>query len=410
MSRVDLHLYDLTQGMARVLSPALLGKQIEGVWHTGVSVFDIEYYYGGGIVAAPSGKAITHMTFKTIHLGTTGKSKAELESFLRTIAHKYTQATYQLLRHNCNNFSDEISRFLLGSGIPKFILDLPGEVMGTPIGTMLEGFESQLRNRTAGNSPLNPFGTAGAPALEPQAAAQASNYRQIPAPKEAAASAEFLRLAVEKLGDSEISNFFGNPEWRKISPNFQIFKKVLGYPDTLQVACILRHLFLAEKIPCDFTSLQPWLFEKLENLEISDLERLMLLTACVNFLAHEGKDFPQIFEPCAHFALHALSCTHQGSRRAAGRLLFNLFRITSGDSDIFVLSLTTLLTALGEEADAGTLAELLHATGAALAASRSAGLIVSDVLGEKISENCVRQELRGDKAVKEAIAGVSSYF
>ena len=136
----------------------------------------------------------------------------------------------------------------------------------------------------------------------------------------------------------------------------------------------------------------------------------MLLTACVNFLGHEGKHFPEIFDPCAHFALHALSCTHQGSRRAAGRLLFNLFRIAPGDSDIFVLSLTTLLTALGEEADAGTLAELLHATGAALAASRSAGLIVADVLGEKFSGNCVRQELRNDKAVKEAILGVSKYF
>jgi hypothetical protein len=47
--RVKINLYDLTQGMAKVMSPMLLGKQIEGVWHTGVVVYGIEYYYGGGI-------------------------------------------------------------------------------------------------------------------------------------------------------------------------------------------------------------------------------------------------------------------------------------------------------------------------------------------------------------------------
>jgi len=34
--KVSLHLYDLSQGMARAMSAQLLGKQIDGVWHTGV--------------------------------------------------------------------------------------------------------------------------------------------------------------------------------------------------------------------------------------------------------------------------------------------------------------------------------------------------------------------------------------
>ena len=32
---VQLHLYDLTRGMAAALSPMLLGKHIAGIWHTG---------------------------------------------------------------------------------------------------------------------------------------------------------------------------------------------------------------------------------------------------------------------------------------------------------------------------------------------------------------------------------------
>ena len=402
MTRVDLHLYDLTQGLAKALSPALLGKQIDGVWHTGVVVFDIEYFFGGGIVAAPAGRAVNNLPYKTITLGNTTKTKGELEAFLRTISHKYTQATYQLLRHNCNNFSDEVARFLLNVGIPKFILDLPGEVMGTPIGNMLEGFEGNMRRQTSANSPLNPFGHGIATPAVPS--------RPLPPPKEAAASAEFLRLAVEKLGDREISDFFGNPEWRTSVPNFEIFKKVVTFSDTLQVACILRHLFLSEKITCDFPAIKPWLNNHLTDLEIPNLERLMLLTALVNFLAHEGKKFPEIFDAAGHFALFAISVPHQGSRRAAGRLLFNLFRLAPGDSDVFVLCLTTLLTVLGEEQDAGTLVELLNACGAALVASPAAGFLVVDVLGEKITEKSIRAELRGDKGVKEALAAVTSYF
>lgn len=39
MASVTLRVYDLSGGMARQLSPALLGKQIDGIWHTGVLVY-----------------------------------------------------------------------------------------------------------------------------------------------------------------------------------------------------------------------------------------------------------------------------------------------------------------------------------------------------------------------------------
>jgi hypothetical protein len=35
--------------MAKTMSPMFLGKTIEGVWHTGLVVYDKEYFYGGGI-------------------------------------------------------------------------------------------------------------------------------------------------------------------------------------------------------------------------------------------------------------------------------------------------------------------------------------------------------------------------
>lgn len=52
--KVEVFVYDLSQGMARQMSPALLGKQIDGIWHTGVQVYGTEYYFGGGICQCPA--------------------------------------------------------------------------------------------------------------------------------------------------------------------------------------------------------------------------------------------------------------------------------------------------------------------------------------------------------------------
>jgi hypothetical protein len=163
MAPVTLHLYDLSQGMARQMSMAMIGKQLDGIWHSGIVVFGVEYFYGGGICAAPAGRAIPHMSYQTIPLGETSKSQIELEGFLQTINHRFTQATYSLLRHNCNNFANEVAVFLTGKGIPDHIIRLPQEFLTSPMGAalapMIEGMEQRMRNELIGEGRgLNPFG------------------------------------------------------------------------------------------------------------------------------------------------------------------------------------------------------------------------------------------------------------
>ncbi len=39
--------------------------------------------------------------------------------------------SYNLLEHNCNNFSHDLSLLLVGKPIPSHIIDLPKEIMNT---------------------------------------------------------------------------------------------------------------------------------------------------------------------------------------------------------------------------------------------------------------------------------------
>ena len=77
------------------------------------------------------------------------------EDFLREIQPRYTVQTYNLLSHNCNNFSDEVLQFLTGSELPSSIVNLPTEVMDSPLGAMiaplLSSFEAAL-NRPGDSS------------------------------------------------------------------------------------------------------------------------------------------------------------------------------------------------------------------------------------------------------------------
>ena len=161
---VKLHLYDLSNGMARGMSMAIIGKQLDGIWHSGIVVFGVEYFFGGGICAAPAGRAIPGMPYEEITLGTTTKTQIEMEFFLQSVSHRFTQSTYSLLRHNCNNFANELSQYLLnGSGIPEHIIRLPQEFLSSPMGLtmapMIETMERNMREQMVGGGQgLNPFG------------------------------------------------------------------------------------------------------------------------------------------------------------------------------------------------------------------------------------------------------------
>ncbi|KAF9604791.1 hypothetical protein IFM89_010332 [Coptis chinensis] len=155
--KVSLNVYDLSQGLARQLSTSFLGKAIEGIWHTGVVVYGNEYYFGGGIQHAPVGTTPYGNPIRVVDLGFTHVPKELFEEYLQEISPRYTAETYSLLKHNCNNFSNEVAQFLVGTDIPDYILQLPNEVLNSPMGAlilpMIQQLETTLRSGAVPQAP-----------------------------------------------------------------------------------------------------------------------------------------------------------------------------------------------------------------------------------------------------------------
>uniref|UniRef100_A0ACD5ZD69 Uncharacterized protein n=1 Tax=Avena sativa TaxID=4498 RepID=A0ACD5ZD69_AVESA len=177
--KVSLNVYDLSNGLARQLSTSFLGKPIEAIWHTGVVVYGNEYFFGGGIQSTAAGATQYGHPVRVVDLGVTHLPREVFEDYLRDIAPRYTAETYRLMSHNCNNFSNEVAQFLVGAGIPDYILSLPNEVMSSPMGPlimpMIQNLEATLRNNTAPQTTQFVPSPASVSVTPPAAAAAVAN-------------------------------------------------------------------------------------------------------------------------------------------------------------------------------------------------------------------------------------------
>ncbi|KAJ8345726.1 hypothetical protein SKAU_G00299190 [Synaphobranchus kaupii] len=136
---VKLYIYDLSKGMARQLSPIMLGKQLDGIWHTSIVVYGEEFFFGGvGISSCQPGGTVLGEPNTVIELGSTEVTEEIFMDYLSSLGETtYRRDRYRLFEHNCNTFSNEVALFLTGRKIPSYITDLPSEVLSTPFGQVL---------------------------------------------------------------------------------------------------------------------------------------------------------------------------------------------------------------------------------------------------------------------------------
>ncbi|XP_078610962.1 uncharacterized protein LOC144881653 [Branchiostoma floridae x Branchiostoma japonicum] len=155
-SPVKLYVYDLSRGMARSMSLPLLGRQIDGIWHTAIVVFEEEFFFGGGgIESCAPGGTILGPPDSVHDLGVTQITREIFMDYLSELgSSSFSGETYHLLQHNCNNFSSEVAQFLTGNDVPANITNLPNEVLSTPFGQMIRPMIESMSVSPGGGQPV----------------------------------------------------------------------------------------------------------------------------------------------------------------------------------------------------------------------------------------------------------------
>ncbi|KAL3455461.1 PUL domain-containing protein [Aspergillus heterothallicus] len=161
---VELYVYDLSQGLARMYSQQLTGTHIDAIYHTSLVFNNVEYYFGQGIQTARPGSTHHGQPMEKIQMGKSELPFEVIEEYLQSLTEIYTPESYDLFLHNCNNFTQDLAMFLLGKSIPEHIRNLPQTFLNTPFGQMLKPqIEGALRGVTQAPGPGLPQPTAVQP-------------------------------------------------------------------------------------------------------------------------------------------------------------------------------------------------------------------------------------------------------
>ncbi|NWW33529.1 DESI1 isopeptidase, partial [Panurus biarmicus] len=163
---VKLYVYDLSKGMARRLSPLMLGKNTaggtgaapaaasRGLAHTSIIVHKDEFFYGsGGISSCAPGGTLLGPPDTVVDLGNTEVTEEIFLEYLSSLGESmFRGESYNLFEHNCNTFSNEVAQFLTGKKIPSYITDLPSEVLATPFGQALRPLLDSIQIQPPGGN------------------------------------------------------------------------------------------------------------------------------------------------------------------------------------------------------------------------------------------------------------------
>uniref|UniRef100_A0A1A8GUJ5 palmitoyl-protein hydrolase n=1 Tax=Nothobranchius korthausae TaxID=1143690 RepID=A0A1A8GUJ5_9TELE len=151
---VKLYIYDVSRGMARALSFQMIGKHLEGIWHTAIVVHGKEHFFGGaGIGSCPPSGTILGEPDSIVDLGSTEVNEEIFREYLKSLSEStFSGDKYNLLEHNCNSFSSDVAHFLTDKKIPSYITELPSDVLSTPFGQALRPFLDSMSISPGGNS------------------------------------------------------------------------------------------------------------------------------------------------------------------------------------------------------------------------------------------------------------------
>lgn len=203
MSSVYLFQYDLTNGAATQLAPMLIGRHLDGVWHTSIVLYGTEYYFDGGVgivsdalpyydctsnssvppyntrsrFGAPKYRVLLgHTTipkdvfasdlvrFKNKNNATLINSNFPAEANRYSVEGGFGPDCYNLLNNNCNHFTYAAYDFIFNNAAmarsykstklreyPPDVKNMISELLSTGIGAMLRPtLESMTHSNASG--------------------------------------------------------------------------------------------------------------------------------------------------------------------------------------------------------------------------------------------------------------------
>uniref|UniRef100_A0A7S0HUY8 PPPDE domain-containing protein n=1 Tax=Hanusia phi TaxID=3032 RepID=A0A7S0HUY8_9CRYP len=108
-----------------------LSKLGLGLYHSGIEVYGREFSFGyceggrTGVFEIPcrcAGAIMPNVVFKeSVLVGYCERSRFEVEHLLRRLSASFLGDSYDIVRRNCNHFSNELSKILVGKSIPSYV-------------------------------------------------------------------------------------------------------------------------------------------------------------------------------------------------------------------------------------------------------------------------------------------------
>jgi hypothetical protein len=118
-SDVTLHVYSLGTTSTVKRANRLLHMLGTGIFHAGVEVYGVEYFFAGhatetgsGIRKCIPGACDNHTHFKSLPMGRVERSKDDVLAILREMSGCWTMELYNLLTRNCCHFALEFMSLL----------------------------------------------------------------------------------------------------------------------------------------------------------------------------------------------------------------------------------------------------------------------------------------------------------
>jgi desumoylating isopeptidase 1 len=152
----------------------LTGVQLDAIYHTSLVFGGVEFFFGQGIHRKVPGSTHHGQPIEIVRMGKTGLPMDVIGEYIASLAQIYTTESYDLFLHNCNNFTQDLSMFLVGKDIPENIRTLPQKFLETPVGQMLRGqIDQSMRSMT--QAPDADMSVANRQQMLPSNSASASN-------------------------------------------------------------------------------------------------------------------------------------------------------------------------------------------------------------------------------------------